>query len=50
MVGERYEFLTSGKDAPYVEVSLETLHAFIYIKRGAERGGAEVDPKAQKRL
>ena len=38
-VGERYEILTAGEDAPYVEVPLKTLHAFIYVKRGAERGG-----------
>ena len=49
-VGNRYEFLTAGEDAPYVEVSLKALHAFINIKCGAERDGAEVDPKAQKRL
>ena len=33
-----------------VQVSLKTLHAIFYVKRGAERGGAEVDPEAQERL
>ena len=36
--------------APYMEVSLKTVHAFMNIERGAERGGAEVDPEAQNRL
>ena len=49
-VGERYEILTASEDAPYVEVPLKTLHAFIYVKREAERGGAEVFPVAQKCL
>ena len=47
-VGERYEFLPASEDAPYVEVSLKALHAFINIKCGVERGGAEVDPEAQQ--
>ena len=47
-VGERYEILTAGEDALYVQVPLKTLHDFFYVKRGAERGGAEVDPEAQK--
>ena len=39
-VGERYEILTAGEDASYMDFPLKTLHAFIYIKRGEERSGA----------
>ena len=28
-----------------MQVSLKTLHALVDVERGAERGGAEVDPR-----
>ena len=49
-VGERYEILASSEYTANMQVPLKTLHAFFYIKRRAERGGAEVDPEAQERL
>ena len=45
-----YNILTACEDAPNVQVSLKTIHALVDVGRGAERGGAEVNPESQQRL